>query len=174
MEIQKERSSLKSKNPSTLVTILVFVFIALIGMFFGDMNLIDSQVVHEEKPWFNVNIEIPRQYKQSTTEVLTTIKLVNLGGEKRIDVILDYTIENSIGNTILNKQETVAIETQASLVRYFTLPEGLPEDIYSINVVMSSLDGKVYAIASDSFEVVKTSKNNGFFSRVFSPILSLF
>jgi len=154
MEIKKEGYSIVSKDP--VIAVLVVMFVALSGILFGTFE-INSQVVYDEKPFFNINIEIPRPYKESTTEVLTIIKLVNLAGQEKIDVVLDYTIESRIGNVVLKKGETVAIETQASLVRYFTLPDGLPPGIYFVKVLMSSLDGKPYAVASDSFDVLDNS-----------------
>ncbi len=169
MDIKKE-SYVASKDP--LIAVIIVIFAGFYGILFGTFE-IDSQVVHDGIPLFNVNVEIPRQYKVSTTEVLTTIKLVNLGGKERMDVVLDYSITNSFGNVFLSKGETVAIETQASLVRYFILPDGIVPGTYEVNVVVLSLDGKPYAVAKDSFEVPKI-KSDSFFLRVFSPIFALF
>ena len=77
MRITKEITTNNKKNSSFLVSLIVLIFIALIGMFFGQTAFIDSNVVSNVKPLFNVNVEIPVPYKQTTNEVLATIKLLN-------------------------------------------------------------------------------------------------
>jgi len=98
----------------------------------------------EHNPLFDINVEIPSSYQSLTTDsdLLVSVKLVNLGSAGRIDVYLDYTIRNEQGKLIMNKLETVAVETQANFIRDFYLPPHLSPGIYTIDVKLIYFDGQ--------------------------------
>jgi len=105
---------------------------------------------------FDISIAIPENYKkiEAGTELLASIKLVNLGSAGRIDVFLDYEVMDFNHNTILEKKETVAVETQANFVRTFAIPPNSPPGEYVLHARMIYADGKE-AAAKHSFEVIK-------------------
>jgi len=121
----------------------------------------------EPKAWivirlslFDITIEIPDKYKKihAGDELLTSIKLMNLGSGGRIDVFLDYWITDPQGNTILKKKETVAVETQANFVRTFDIPENVKPGTYHIYAKITYADGKL-AVADHSFEIIESKKD---------------
>lgn len=105
---------------------------------------------------FDIFIEIPDNYKiiNPGEELLTSIKLINLGSAGRVDVFLDYWITDPGKNTILKKKETVAVETQANFVRTFDIPKDAPVGKYTLYARITYADGKE-ADADHSFEVAK-------------------
>ena len=105
---------------------------------------------------FDIQITIPDNYKiiNPGDELLTSIKLVNLGSVGRIDVFLDYWISDSEKTIIVKKKETVAVETQANFVRTFDIPKDIKSGHYHFYAKITYADGKE-AVADHSFEVVK-------------------
>lgn len=65
-----------------------------------------------------------------------SIKLVNFGSQKRVDVIVNYKIFDSNNNEIYSESETVAVETTAGFVKKLQLPYNIKPGTYSL---MSSL-----------------------------------
>jgi hypothetical protein len=112
---------------------------------------------------FDISITIPENYKkiEAGTELLASIKLVNLGSAGRIDVLLDYEVMDFNHNTILEKKETVAVETQANFVRTFAIPPNSAPGEYVLHARMIYADGKE-AAADHSFEVIKKANEIDF------------
>jgi len=83
--------------------------------------------VESDKALFDIKAEIPKKYKiiLPGEELLAVLKLYNLGGKERIDVLIDYIIKDEAGNEILFEQETIAVEIQASFIKTFTMPEDI-------------------------------------------------
>jgi uncharacterized membrane protein len=74
------------------------------------------------------------------------------------------------GNTILNETDTVAIQTQASLVKNFKIPSDAPLGDY-ILYVRADYSGKV-ASASAEFKIVNVStKDKIYIITIFSLVL---
>ncbi len=103
---------------------------------------------------FDIVVEIPKSYRTLAPgdELLSSIKLVNLGSEGRIDVFLDYWIVDSEDNIVLKKTETVAVETQANFVRSFDVPENVSPGNYRLYAKITYADGK-FADGEHSFVV---------------------
>jgi len=103
---------------------------------------------------FDIIVEIPDKYKiiSSGEELLTSIKLINVGSAGRVDVFLDYLIDSASGDVIIKKRETVAVETQANFVRSFDIPRGTEPGIYHITAQIVYADGK-YAVSDHMFEI---------------------
>ena len=102
----------------------------------------------------DLTIEIPDQYKvvQPGDELLTSIRFVNLASVGRVDVIVHYWITDESGKIILEKRETVAVETQANFVRSFDLPADTKSGNYQIFAKLSFFDGQE-TVADHSFTV---------------------
>ncbi len=110
----------------------------------------------ENNSFFDIFITIPQNYEkiQPGGELLTNVKLINLGGAGRVDVLMNYEIKDSNDKTILTKKETVAVETQANFVRTFDIPQDAETGAYKVYVKLVYADGKE-AAAEASFEIVK-------------------
>jgi len=101
-------------------------------------------------------ISIPNSFHEVEPgeDILTNVKLINLGSGGRIDVILEFNIRDIDEKSILTKKETVAVETQANFVRYFTIPKDTPPGKYTVYVKLIYADGKE-AVAGTSFYVIE-------------------
>lgn len=116
-----------------------------------------------EPSLLDVEITIPEHYKKITPEdtLLASISLANLASPGRIDVAIDYWINDPEQNTILKKKETVAVETQANFVKFFDMPKGVMPGDYSLYAKLSAGDKE--AFASHSFEIVKNQDNKAYY-----------
>lgn len=83
---------------------------------------------------YNIEIIIPQTYKETTpgTDVWFTIKILNLGNTKRIDIILINELLDEKNNPVISKKKTVAMETQSSFVTDIQIPSNLKPGKYSI------------------------------------------
>ena len=52
-----------------------------------------------------------------------SVKLVNFGGGRRVDVTIKYKIFNQVGTEVLVESETVAVETTANFVKILQIPQ---------------------------------------------------
>ncbi len=99
--------------------------------------------VETKKPLFDVKVNIPRQFRTLIPgdSLVANIELFNLGDIGKVDVVLDYFIKDINGNDIITEKETVAVETRASLIKEFLLPEDLPYGNYIV-YVKATYDGE--------------------------------
>jgi len=112
----------------------------------------------EKNSLFDIFITIPQSYEkvEPGAELLTNVKLINLGSGGRVDVMMNYEIKDTSEKTLLTKKETVAVETQANFVRTFDIPADAELGKYKVYVKLIYADGNE-AIAEASFEIVKAS-----------------
>lgn len=134
------------KTPSFLFRI----FIMSLALF----ALLTSPLISAEGG-FNLKVEIPPEYQKILPgeDIFATLSLFNLDNELRKDTTIEYWIIGPTGE-IGRRQETIAIETQASLVRSLTLPEDAPEGDYSLQARVLYDEGREQ-LASGSFVVHK-------------------
>ena len=59
-----------------------------------------------------------------------SVKLINFGEGRRVDVDVDYQILNSNNVVVFSQSETVAVETTASFVKNIQIPLDLPSGEY--------------------------------------------
>lgn len=59
-----------------------------------------------------------------------SVELVNFGGGKRVDVLVEYLITTDTGTEIFSSNETVAVETTASFVKTIQIPFETEPGIY--------------------------------------------
>ncbi len=71
---------------------------------------------------------------------------------------LSYKITSENGNVLLDKKETVAVETQANFVKTFTIPKDSVYGKYKFNAKITYADGKE-ALAESSFDVIAPKKS---------------
>jgi uncharacterized membrane protein len=107
----------------------------------------------------DVSSSIPTQYQQISPgdSLLAQINLFNLGSTPRVDVNLEYIVKDFDNNIILDQNETVAVQTQASFIRTFAMPSNINYGKY-IFYVRASYNGQVSSASSD-FQIVNVSTN---------------
>lgn len=139
--------------------------VLFLGIFFGVIISARAEEETQKEPLFDIQVTIPSQYQKifAGEELLASIRLVNLAGPGRVDVYLDYWIKDSEENIILKKKETVAVETQASFVRTFKVPETGAPGVYHFFVKLIYGEDKE-ASASQTFVVEEkdTGKQEGY------------
>ena len=124
--------------------------------------------VESEKPLFDVDVEILPRYKTvfQGEDVTAQIILYNLRGIGRVDVSLLYLIKDMEGNLIAEESETVAVETQTSLVKSLKLPEDVEPGSY-VFYVSVRYNGFIGS-SSDLFDVIKIQPLLG--PKIFTPL----
>lgn len=84
-----------------------------------------------------------------------SVKLLNFGGGKRVDVTLWYRIFNSAGEEIFSISETVAVETTASFVKLIQVPYSFLSGMYTIRTDIAYAGQEVPATSQFPFTVEK-------------------
>lgn len=107
----------------------------------------------------NLEIDIPKAYEKVSNgdSVLFTIKFFNLANQGRMDINMEYNVLNSKGEIKFTKSETVAVETQASFVRNFAVPNDFPLGMYTIQAKVTYSDNREVT-AERSFEIIKKNE----------------
>ena len=82
-----------------------------------------------------------------------SIKLLNFGGGKKVDVIITYTLTNNKKEIIYSITETVAVETTASFVKNIQIPPNTPVGNYTAQASITYQDQIVPATTEFSFTV---------------------
>ncbi len=96
-----------------------------------------------------------------------SVKLVNFGSEKRIDVIINYKIFNNADKDIYQQKEiyaeseTVAVETTASFIKRIQIPYNFKPGFYTLVTVLNYPYQENPAISKTPFFVEE--KIGGFF-----------
>lgn len=140
-----------------VITILISLTSAeLLNLKTESKNYSKEQI--ENNSFFDIFVTIPQNYEkvEPGAELLTNVKLINLGSYGRIDVLMNYEIKDASEKTVLSKKETVAVETQANFVRIFDIPQDSLPGKYKVYVKLIYADGNE-AAAEASFEIVKPS-----------------
>ncbi|MBW2989579.1 hypothetical protein KY358_04660, partial [Candidatus Woesearchaeota archaeon] len=139
---------------SSVLSRKTFFIAALALIPFLPILLAGVDYYHTADPLFDIQIYIPDRYTEILpgSELLASIRLVNLGGTRRVDVTLDYWIEGPDGRLILEKKETVAVETQANFVRAFDIPKSSSPGKYILYSRITYAGG-LEASAEHSFDV---------------------
>jgi hypothetical protein len=84
-----------------------------------------------------------------------SIKLVNFGSLKRVDVTVTYSIFNSNSKEIYSENETVAVETTASFVKRIQLPYTIEPGMYTLRSSLQYPYQEAPAVSSFLFKVEK-------------------
>lgn len=111
--------------------------------------------IESEKPVFDIDVEVLPKDKQVFLgeSVSAEIKLFNLLGRRRVDVIVEHGIKDLEGNIILSGSSVVAVETQMSFVRSLIIPFNLGHGTY-VFYVKAKYDDTT-STSSDTFQVAK-------------------
>lgn len=129
---------------------------------------------------FDVVVRIPKQFKTVPPgdDISVIIQLINFGkAGTPVDVKVVYSITDHDGKLISERSETLAVATQLSVLKTFTINHAAREGQYTITVKVPSKD--IIASGSDSFTVqgkpilVLTSQAKVDFTVVFQALLVL-
>lgn len=82
-----------------------------------------------------------------------SIKLLNMGGSGRVDVLLTYKILDFANNTVSEELETVAVETTANFIKQVKIPSDLKPGRYYLLADLEYPDQKFPAVAKIPFQV---------------------
>jgi hypothetical protein len=81
------------------------------------------------------------------------VKLINFGTRKRVDVGVRYQVSDMAGHEIVSEQETVAVDTTATLLKRLSLPASLAPGRYTLTALLDPQTQPVSALASFQFVV---------------------
>jgi len=111
--------------------------------------------VESKKPVFDIKVEIPSSYKEIYLgeEVVAQLTLYNLERVGLVDVDLEYGIKDTLNNVIISDYETLAVETQISIIRRFYIPSDVEPGYYVFFAKVSYDD--VIGVGSETFRVKK-------------------
>jgi uncharacterized membrane protein len=114
--------------------------------------------VESEKPLFDVKVEILPEYRMVYLgdKVMAQLTIYNLGKIGRVDVNMEYGVKDLSGNIIVSENETLAIETQVSVVKSLNIPYTINPDNYIFYSKVSY--NNVIGTGSDIFIVIEKMK----------------
>ncbi len=144
IEIRERSFELNPGESKTIILYIVAREDAIPDLYMGNLiikgegtekEVLIAVEVKSKKPLFDVNVEIPKKLLKILPgeELLAKIKLFNIGGE-RVDANLEYEIKSRENELILQEKETVAVETQASFIKEFLIPEDVNYGTYILYV----------------------------------------
>ncbi len=107
---------------------------------------------------FDIDLDVPAKFKElfPGEEILAHLTLFNLGDVGKVDAGITFLVKNFEGETISSQEETVAVETQASLSRKIVLPKDLEAGRYAI--VAKVIYGDSVGTSSDVFHIISKEK----------------
>jgi len=82
-----------------------------------------------------------------------SIKLINFGSQKSVDVIVTYSIFDSSNKKIYSQSETVAVQTTASFVKRIQLPQTIKPGAYTLKSSIQYPYQTAPAVSSFPFRV---------------------
>lgn len=157
------------QTPTTLQPGLHFVKATLSSSFGQSEAETTFEVLEEETEsrvvikfsLFDIEVKIPEDYKTvfPGDELLTSIKLINVGSGGRIDIFLDYWITNEQGVILLEEKETVAVETQNNFVRTFAIPKDAAPGRYTFHAKVSYPGLELNPEYATNFTIAKKEVN---------------
>ena len=114
--------------------------------------------INPKNSLFDVEIIIPEEYQKvfPGDEVISQVKLSNLGATERIDTELVYEIKDPRNKVILSKKRTLAVETRVETLETFKLPDDISPNVYLIEVTANY--GEKTAASAAWFEVESASE----------------
>ena len=111
--------------------------------------------VESEKPLFDVKVETLLEYRMvyPGDKVMAQLTIYNLGKIGRVDVNVEYGIKDWDGNVIISGNETLAVETQISVVESLNLSSTIKPNNYIFYSRVSY--NNVIGTGSDTFQVIE-------------------
>lgn len=116
-----------------------------------------------EKSLMDIKITLPELSREifPGEPIFVQIEIINFGGTKRIDVLLEYKITDPENKIIYSQVETAAVETKLNLIKEINLPIDLNAGTYILQI-NAIYDGQS-ASAITEFQVIKASQKEKIF-----------
>lgn len=112
------------------------------------------EFINKSATLFDILVTIPTAFRQIApgSDMVASVKLINFGSPgKPVDVGVEYIMQNSKGEILIDTTETVAVATQLSLIKTFYTSAQLPDGLYKITVKVPSVN--LIATSSDYFQI---------------------
>lgn len=109
--------------------------------------------VLSKEPLFDIRSELERAELVKDEPIKTTITLTNMGDLENVDVLLEYFVEDFLGNEIKLGEETLAVKKFLELEREFSLPTSLDFGDYVFEVKLKYHEQ--VATSSNFFQIVE-------------------
>lgn len=135
---------------SKLIILLLTVGVLVAGVFFFAPGL-----TKEKQPLLDVQATADKFSYAPGEEAGFDLEITNMGSAARFDITLIYRILDKNDNSVISKEETVAISTSTSYHKAVTLPTSIKPGNYVLKV-FANYGGKV-ATTSFSFEVAEST-----------------
>ena len=137
-------------SKSTIIGILLVIIVAT-GSYFAISHLFNKTT----NSLLDVTISTD-EYSFNAGDVINfQIYITNMGSPERFDVSLKYVILDESNKQVASKEDTVALQTTASLNRNIIIPSGTPAGRYRLQVTAKY--GSSSAKGSTEFEVVSNT-----------------
>jgi len=110
----------------------------------------------ESKPvMFDTNLNVYPQQKRifQGEDIVVSIRLFNLIGIEPTSVLMEYSIKDLDGNSIITETETVVVATQASFTKVMQIPIDLEPETYVFSV--KSEHEALIGTSSYLFEIIE-------------------
>jgi len=142
-------------SKGTIIGILLVIIVASIS-YFSITTLFNKSTTS----LLDVSISTDKYTFNPGDFITFQVHATNMGSKDRFDVILKYTILDESNKAVANKDETIALQTSASLDRNIMIPSSVQQGKYKLQVTASY--GSNNAKSTSEFEVVPKSsiKNN--------------
>jgi len=111
----------------------LFLLISLINI---------GYVASQENVVLSISIEPEYSIVSVGDKVIMQINLIQLGDQKRRDVIVSLSLIDNENKTIYESTQTIALETRASLVSQLRIPENTDNGIYEVNAKILDMTEK--------------------------------
>lgn len=129
----------------------------------GEKKVLISSSISEKTALFDISVKIPENYKKLYTgdSLFFEISLLNMGQVGRVDASIKYKLQDFDGNVLEEKDEMVAVETQASFSRTIILPDNIKPGKYLMTVDVK-YGNKSEGSSSDVFNVAEKNSGRGY------------
>jgi cell division septation protein DedD len=140
----------KSAFPKIILVIL-FLALVVVGVIFI------PKLLQAKEPLLDVQVSAEKLSYAPGEEVGFDLEITNMGSAERFDITLISRLLDKNDNTLLSKEETIAISTSASYHKTIQLPSTIKPGSYVLKVFANYAD-KV-ATSSFSFEVTQKASS---------------
>jgi len=181
--ISENNSTIRAKQDKVINLTFISLEDTKTGVYVGDFEIKTNsesgkisliQIVESTAALSDVNLEIPRKYKRLFLgeELLLELDLINLGETETIEVLLKYFIKDFNGDTIINEEEVVVVDTRVAHSKFFYLPSTIDFGDYLVIVQLEYADTSAYS--SNNFEIVRSGYLFGLISNNLLIFFSIF
>lgn len=151
------------------------IYTGKIKVGYGELEKEVSIIIEVEsrKVLFDVSLYLPstsrRIYPGGELSISPTI--FNLADIPKTELLVTYLIKDFEGNTILETQEKLLMETQVSFTKSLHLPENIKTGKYVVSMYVKYKDS--FGISSETFDVIEEEKFSIFSQKNRIPLIAI-